>query len=295
MEYTIHGFSQENAIKLGLDDRDLLILRWFVRFKDNGKMASKIIDGDKYYWIKYEGIIEDLPITNIKSNDSVYRRLKKMSKAKVLKHKTIKAGGTYSYYCLGENYPSLIDTDRELSDLNPNTSDTYPNLSDLKSDGTDLNPDQKTLIPYPNTNTINNICIAKVGLIKEFSKLYQSNIGVINGLVAEQLIEWSELIEVGLFKRAIEICTEKGKLNLGYLKGIIKKWLDANITTLDSLEAQRLKHNIKNKTNNSISKNNGTIQKVSKNRFHNENQTFTKYTPEELEKILQESQKGKFN
>lgn len=295
MEYTIHGFSQENAIKLGLDDRDLLILRWFVRFKDNGKMASKIIDGDKYYWIKYEGIIEDLPITNIKSNDSVYRRLKKMSKAKVLKHQTIKAGGTYSYYCLGENYPSLIDTDRKLSDLNPNTSDIYPNLSDLKSDGTDLNPDQKTLIPYPNTNTINNICIDKEELIKEFSKLYQSNIGVINGLVAEQLIEWSELIEVGLFKRAIEICTEKGSLNLGYLKGIIKKWLDSNITTLDSLEAQRLKHNIKNKTNNSISKNKGTIQKVSKNRFHNENQTFTKYTPEELEKILQESQKGKFN
>lgn len=295
MEYTIHGFSQENAIKLGLDDRDLLILRWFVRFKDNGKMSSKIIDGDKYYWIKYEGIIEDLPITNIKSNDSVYRRLKKMSKAKVLKHQTIKAGGTYSYYCLGENYPSLIDTDRKLSDLNPNTSDIYPNLSDLKSDGTDLNPDQKTLIPYPNTNTINSICIAKEELIKEFSKLYQSNIGVINGLVAEQLIEWSELIEVGLFRRAIEICTEKGNLNLGYLKGIIKKWLDSNITTLDSLEAQRLKHNIKNKTNNSISKNNGTIQKVSKNRFHNENQTFTKYTPEELEKILQESQKGKFN
>lgn len=295
MEYTIHGFSQENAIKLGLDDRDLLILRWFVRFKDNGKMASKIIDGDKYYWIKYEGIIEDLPITNIKSNDSVYRRLKKMSKAKVLKHQTIKAGGTYSYYCLGENYPSLIDTDRKLSDLNPNTSDIYPNLSDLKSDGTDLNPDQKTLIPYPNTNTINNICIDKEELIKEFSKLYQSNIGVINGLVAEQLIEWSELIEVRLFKRAIEICTEKGNLNLGYLKGIIKKWLDSNITTLDSLEAQRLKHNIKNKTNNSISKNKGTIQKVSKNRFHNENQTFTKYTPEELEKILQESQKGKFN
>ncbi|MBS5952544.1 MAG: helix-turn-helix domain-containing protein [Paraclostridium bifermentans] len=144
-------------------------------------------------------------------------------------------------------------------------------------------------------NTVNSICIAKEELIKEFSKLYKSNIGVINGLVAEQLIEWSELIEVGLFKRAIEICTEKGNLNLGYLKGIIKKWLDSNITTLDSLEAQRLAHNIKNKTNNSISKNKGTIQKVSRNRFHNENQTFTKYTPEELEKILQESQKGKFN
>lgn len=240
MEYTIHGFSQENAIKLGLDDRDLLILRWFVRFKDNGKMASKIIDGDKYYWIKYEGIIEDLPITNIKSNDSVYRRLKKMSKAKVLKHKTIKGGGTYSYYCLGENYPSLVDTDRRLSDLNPNTSDIYPNLSDLKSDGTDLNPDQKTLIPYPNTNTINNKYIGKEETIKEFSKLYQSNIGMINGLVAEQLIEWSELIDIRLFKRAIEICTDRGNLNLGYLKGIIKKWTNRNILTLGQLEAYNL-------------------------------------------------------
>lgn len=295
MEYTIHGFSQENAIKLGLDDRDLLILRWFVRFKDNGKMASKIIDGDKYYWIKYEGIIEDLPITNIKSNDSVYRRLKKMSKVKVLKHKTIKAGGTYSYYCLGENYPSLIDTDRNLSDLNPDTSDIYPNLSDLKSDGTDIYPDQKTLIPYPNTNTINNICIGKGEFIKEFSKLYKSNIGTTNELVEEQLVQWSELIEVRLFKRAIEICTEKGNLNLGYLKGIIKKWLAANITTLEKLEAQKLQYDIKDKSNKSISKTKGTIPKVNKNRFHNENQTFTKYTPEELEKILQESQKGKFS
>jgi hypothetical protein len=33
-----------------------------------------------------------------------------------------------------------------------------------------------------------------------------------------------------------------------------------------------------------------------KTRFHeNCNQTFDKYTPEELEKLLQESQKGKFN
>ncbi|GAA0714862.1 hypothetical protein GCM10008904_31010 [Paraclostridium ghonii] len=290
MEYTIHGFSQENAIKLGLDDRDLLILRWFVRFKDNGKMTSKIIDGDKYYWIKYEGIIEDLPITNIKSNDSVYRRLKKMSKVKVLKHKTIKAGGTYSYYCLGENYSSLVDTDKKLSDINPNPSD-------LKSDGTDLNPDQKTLIPYHNTNTINNMYLGKEELIKEFSKLYQSNIGVINGLVAEQLIGWSQLIEVGLFKRAIEICTERGNLNLGYLKGIIKKWLNSHITTLEELEAQRIQNSIKSKCNKSITnfnKNNSEITLNPKVHNFNGSDNFMKYSPEELEKILLQNSKNKF-
>ncbi|GAA0106739.1 hypothetical protein UT300013_33630 [Paraclostridium sordellii] len=295
MEYTIHGFSQENAIKLGLDDRDLLILRWFVRFKDNGKMSSRIIDGDKYYWIKYEGVVEDLPITNIKSNDSIYRRLKKMTQAKVLKHKTIKGGGTYSYYCLGESYSSLVDTDRNLSDLNPNTSDIYPTLSDLNPDGTDLNPEQKTLIPYPNTNTINNKYLYKEyeEEVKEFSKLYQSNIGQTNKLIDEQLIKWSEIIEVDLFKRAIEICTEKNIINFGYLKGVIKKWLDNNITTLENLECHKLKYDKKDKFKNSISKNKNNITKL-KTRYHNINQTFKKYSENELEEILLENQKGKF-
>ncbi len=90
-------------------------------------------------------------------------------------------------------------------------------------------------------NTINNyMYLDKEETIKEFSKLYQSNIGMINGLVAEQLIEWSELIDIGLFKKAIEICTDRGNLNLGYLKGIIKKWTNRNILTFGQLEAYNL-------------------------------------------------------
>lgn len=49
LEYSIHGFSQEKAIELELDDRDLLILNWFVKFKDSERMISKIISDDKYY------------------------------------------------------------------------------------------------------------------------------------------------------------------------------------------------------------------------------------------------------
>lgn len=43
-----------------------------------------------------------------------------------------------------------------------------------------------------------------------------------------------------------------------------------------------------------IGKSNNSIPSV-KTRFHNINQSFKKYAPEQLEKILQESQKGKFN
>ena len=76
--------------------------------------------------------------------------------------------------------------------------------------------------------------------LKTFKNLYEQNIGLINGITAEYLIELSETIDVNLFKRAIEIATDKGKCNLGYIKGIIKQWSDANIRTLEQLEAYKL-------------------------------------------------------
>lgn len=48
----------------------------------------------------------------------------------------------------------------------------------------------------------------------------------------------------------------------------------------------------KTKSDNSISKNNANMQV--KTRFHNINETFRNYSPDELEKLLLESQKGKF-
>lgn len=82
------------------------------------------------------------------------------------------------------------------------------------------------------------------------SKLYQKNIGMANGIVGEWLIDISNQIDVDLFKKALEICTEKGKLNFGYLKGIIKNWLDINITSLKQLQAYELQNN--KTSNNSI-------------------------------------------
>ena len=76
--------------------------------------------------------------------------------------------------------------------------------------------------------------------LKEFSNLYQKNLGVVNGIVAEWLVEMSETIDVKLFRKAIEIATDAGKCNPGYVKGIIKQWLDVNITTYEQLEAYQL-------------------------------------------------------
>ncbi|WP_195938673.1 DnaD domain protein [Romboutsia sp. 1001713B170131_170501_G6] len=93
---------------------------------------------------------------------------------------------------------------------------------------------------YINNTSINSMYINKDDSLKEFSKLYEKNLGLINGIVAEWLVEMSETIDCKLFKRAIEIATEKSKCNLGYVKGIIRQWLDVNITTYEQLEAYQL-------------------------------------------------------
>lgn len=76
--------------------------------------------------------------------------------------------------------------------------------------------------------------------ISAMSKLYQKNIGMINGVIAEYIKEIAELIDIDLFKRAVEICTERNALNYKYLKTIITNWMNVNIFTYEQLESYEL-------------------------------------------------------
>ena len=107
MKYTVFGFSQAKLIKLGLDIEDALILRYFIDFKDSGKMSKELFDTDVFYWVKYESIKKELPILNI-GKDRIYRKLKKLVDAGILVHQTKKSGGTFSFYGVGKQYSSLI-------------------------------------------------------------------------------------------------------------------------------------------------------------------------------------------
>ena len=73
--------------------------------------------------------------------------------------------------------------------------------------------------------------------INKFKVLYEQNVGLINGIVAHWLIDISETIDCEMFKRAIEIATDKGKCNKGYISGILKQWSDNNIRTFKDLKA----------------------------------------------------------
>lgn len=108
MRYTVMGFLQKGACELGLSMGDLAILRWFTDFKNSGKMITKTLKGDKYYWVSYEAITDEFPILNVKK-DSIYRRLRRLCDAEILKKTTVYNSGTYSYFALGKNYSKLIN------------------------------------------------------------------------------------------------------------------------------------------------------------------------------------------
>ena len=122
MKYTIYGFSQKEALnfrktvvdkngsekEIKVDCIDLLILRWFVDFYP--KMIKVEIEGEQYAWVKYQSILEDLPLLDIKKQ-ALFDRLKKLCAFDILKHKTIKVDGTFSYYGFGKMYNCLIDTE----------------------------------------------------------------------------------------------------------------------------------------------------------------------------------------
>ncbi|RDY26708.1 DnaD domain protein [Romboutsia weinsteinii] len=71
----------------------------------------------------------------------------------------------------------------------------------------------------------------------KMSKLYEANVGLINGVVGEWLIEVSESFDVELFKKAIEIATDNGKCNRGYINGILNTWRSNKVSNYEEYKA----------------------------------------------------------
>ncbi|KZL93998.1 conserved phage C-terminal domain-containing protein [Clostridium magnum] len=143
MKFTILGYNQAKLMEFGLDVIDAVLLRYFVDFKDSGTMVKETIEGDLYYWLKYEGIMKELPMLNLKK-DSIYRRFKNMAEVEILKHRTIKSKGVYSYYNIGSKYLSLL-------------SDSIPIGPDYNPKPSDYNPEQKINLLKDKSIKNNNI------------------------------------------------------------------------------------------------------------------------------------------
>lgn len=90
----------------------------------------------------------------------------------------------------------------------------------------------------------------------------------------------------------IEACSKSKNIaspSIAYINGIVKNWYEEDIKSLADLNKSKEKASRKHKSEQS---NNNTVYK--KTKFHNFNETFTKYTPDELDEIIKKSQKEKF-
>ena len=107
MQFSFLGFSSMKIMEFNLDVKDMIILKYFNDFKNSGKMNFEVVNGEKYYWLSYQNIENELPFLGL-AKRAIMARMFKMKKLGILKHYTKKDGGTFSYYALGERFNELL-------------------------------------------------------------------------------------------------------------------------------------------------------------------------------------------
>ena len=173
MKYTIEGFDQQTMYEYKMDCIDACILRWFIDFKDTGKMAVMKHEEKEYFWINYQSLIEDLPLLRIHNKEVLYRRLKNLH---VLEHHTFRnKGGTYSGYRVNEKlYYSLVDKSKQTQKSNPSDSKVEPPIDskvEPKDSSTKINPSSKI---SKEIDSSPNFCeFSKKGTVKRWCKSFR--------------------------------------------------------------------------------------------------------------------------
>ena len=98
MKYTIEGFSQVESVRIGLDVKDLVLLRWIVDFYNTGCMSIHLFEGVPFFWINYQYVLRELPVLGISSKDVLARRMKRMAKIGLLEARVFESAGHRTYF-----------------------------------------------------------------------------------------------------------------------------------------------------------------------------------------------------
>ena len=150
MKY-IHGFLSTRLKEVGISHDESLVIRYLLNFINSNKMEKILVNGEFYYWVKYEKVATDLDILGIKKqaiSDMLHYDLgtkphdweerlnsmsastrKKREKAKFLgifKRYTKKdAEGTRSYFAptdiLYSLLPSITEDDEDMKNKKAST------------------------------------------------------------------------------------------------------------------------------------------------------------------------------
>ena len=83
---------------------------------------------------------------------------------------------------------------------------------------------------------------------------YEKNVGTVNELVYDWLVEISNLIEFDLYKKSIQIATDRNNCTKAYIGGILNKWVEKNIYSIADLNNYMETYKFKGEENNDKSR-----------------------------------------
>lgn len=150
-----------------------------------------------------------------------------------------------------DNLIEEIETDSNKNETGCNVDETGGNKNETLEKEKEIEIDIEKEIDIDKNTNKEKACVTylsdKTKKIKtadknlsKITKLYESNIGPIYPANRDWFIEISQKIQADLFNKAIEICIDKSVVTPSYLKGIIKKWMNDKIFTLDQYKAKEI-------------------------------------------------------
>lgn len=236
MKYNIHGFHQPRAVELGLTNDDLLVLRWFVDFAGTNKMKTIVEQDGIYYWVNYTTVLEDLPVLRISKQTLKKKHFDNLCNARVLKHKHIKDGGSFSYYAYGINYDTLIylqDSTPTLEFTNPTSDFTKGYVENELTPTSDFT--QGVGINVPNKDySINNTSINNYSINNNKKSLFdvvEENFGrTLNPIEYEEISKWEDN---ELTRYAIKEAILNNARGIKYINTILASYKAKNILTIE--------------------------------------------------------------
>ena len=286
MKYNISGFDQSAMIELGLNADDLNILRWFIDFKDSGKMLKEYFVEENcfYYWINYNGLIEAFPylFVNCNTEETKKKKLQRLLNgniSKILKKKLIKnKKGTYTFFALNEiNYQKLLRVKHESCEEEYNAGAEIPTGTNHSgandTTGTNHSSAHRNESFHPKDSSINNSSInlnkKEKGKKKTKKEPTQTEIDeVINAYTSNEELK-ATLIEFVKFRKSIKRVMTTRALEL-----LIKK-LD-KLANDDNTKIEILNESIMNGWNGIFPlKDNSTPNNKNKGGFNNESRSNT--------------------
>lgn len=182
MQFSFLGFSVEKAMDLKLDMKDMAILRYFVDFRETGRMKAEIIDGKSYYWVNYNSLAEEMPYLEL-GKKAIMTRMLKLRDLGILVHYTKKEGGTFSFFTIGPKYIELISTNK--NDKSQENNEGIPQEGQgISEKGEGVSLEKDTGYPSKRTTKTNLLkdSSTKETNIKKYKKEIQEVIDYLNSV-----------------------------------------------------------------------------------------------------------------